>query len=233
MQWEWSDAEKAFYFLGEKLEPDVRTHEQMKPVLYAPTADAPSEFYYMYRGLCLPKDAELFASHNVRYDITVIPPASIGKEFIKTKGHFHPLKGNHSYPEIYEVLSGEAYYLFQTTGGQSIAFHALAGDKVTVPPDYGHVTINPGKKTLVMSNLVSPEFSSDYGPFLKMHGAAFYLLESGWVENMHYTKVSLRKGIPGKGNWQSSKNKDQMYDLFCKAPERFAFLNEPELYFQK
>ena len=230
MFWEWSDAERAFYFFSEKLMPDVRTHEQMTPVLYNPKAAAPAEFYYMYRGLCLPKDTELFANHNVRYDITVIPPATIGGEFVKTKGHFHPLKGEHSYPEIYEVLSGEAHYLFQNNG-QVIVFHAMAGDKVIVPPDYGHVTINPGKATLVMANLVSPGFSSDYEQYVKMHGAAFYELDKGWVENPHYTAVSLRKDVPGRDNCKFFDSKETLYDLFLEAPDRFVFLNEPELYF--
>jgi len=95
--WEWSDSEKALYFMGEKATPDVRTLEQMRPVLHDSNADGPEEVYYMYRSVSLPEHDALMKEHKVRYDITVIPAAVYGKEFVKTKGHFHPKKGEHTY----------------------------------------------------------------------------------------------------------------------------------------
>ncbi len=59
------------------------------------------ELYYMYRGLK--------KKNGARYDITVIPPKMLGKEFVKTKGHYHI----GSYGEIYIVLKGKAIYLMQ------------------------------------------------------------------------------------------------------------------------
>lgn len=231
MIWEWDGKRKEFRFSKELITPDVRTYEQMKPVLYDPLADAPSVFYYMYRGLSLPEDKGLFASQKIRYDITVMPAAAIGGEYIKTKGHFHPVKGEHSYPEIYEVLAGEAYYLLQSRK-ELLAAHAIAGDKVIIPPDYGHVTINPGEGTLVMGNLVSSEFKSDYAPFLKGHGAAFYLLESGWVKNPNYKGVSLHVG-PLHTKKVFLRGEGGLYYLFRENPKRFAFLNNPNFYFEK
>lgn len=224
MQWEWSDMERALYIRGEKLTPDVRTLGQMRPVLYDENADGPSELYYMYRGAHLPEDGALLKKHNVRYDITVMPAATLGGEFVKTTGHFHPKKGAHTYPEIYEVLQGEAHYLFQNER-EAVVFEAKAGDKVIVPPDFGHVTINASKKTLVMSNLVSPEFSSVYGPFTEKRGAAFYELEKGWAGNPRYTGVSLSHAQPGKANCPFFTRKKTMYELFCCSPEDFSFLN--------
>lgn len=218
--------------MGEVVEPDIRTLEQMKPVLYDPESDGPDELYYMYRGVHLRDHDELVAGHNVRYDLTVIPSAVIGGEFTKTKGHFHPKKGEHTWPEIYEVISGEAHYLFQDSE-RVLVFHATAGDKVIVPPNFGHVTINSSKKTLVMANWVSPDFSSDYGPFIEKRGAAFYELEKTWVGNPRYEGVSLEMMKPGHHNCQFFTKKKSMYDLFCEDPDCFKFLNEPELCFKK
>ena len=101
----------------------------------------------------------------LRFDITVIPPQTLCGEYIKTKGHYHPADpyGN-GYPEIYEVLEGEAHYLIQTADCSDVVLIAAgAGDVVVVPSGYGHVTINPSKKlVLEMANIVSSRFSSDY-----------------------------------------------------------------------
>ena len=224
--WEWSDSERALYFMGEKATPDVRTIEQMRPVLYDENADGPAEAYYMYRAVNLPEHKELMEQHNVRYDITVIPTAKYGNEFVKTKGHFHPKKGEHTYPEIYEVIEGEAHYLFQDNE-KVFVYHATKGDKVIVPPDFGHVTINFSNKTLVMSNFVSPEFSSDYGPFIEKHGAAYYELDSGWAENPRYTGFSMTLKEPGKENCGFYTKQKTMYEIFCEEPNLFYFLNNP------
>jgi len=57
-----------------------------------------------------------------------------------------------------------------------------------MPPGYGHVTINPGRKELKMSNLVSSKFASIYQPYKDRHGGAYYELETGFVENKNYGK---------------------------------------------
>ena len=229
-EWEWSDSEKAFYRLGERLVPDVRTLAQLRPVLREENASGPAEAYYMYRGANLPQHATLFTGCVLRYDITVLPAAKYGGEFVKTVGHFHPKKGEHTYPEVYEVLEGEAHYLLQDDS-RVMVFDAKPGDKVVVPPDFGHVTINPGKNTLVMANIVSPAFSSDYSVFAEKRGAAFYCLENGWVENPHYAGFSMTREKPGKTNCPFFTRARSMYEIFCGSPGEFSFLNEPETFF--
>src|SRR4030042_2389134 len=87
-----------------KQKPDIRYLNDMKKVLYDQkwAKTAPNfELYYMYRGIKTRDD--------LRYDITVIPPRMLGKEFVKTKGHEHT--GN--FGELYTVLEGKAIYLLQ------------------------------------------------------------------------------------------------------------------------
>jgi len=231
-EWEWSDSERAFYRLGERLAPDVRTIEQMRPVLRDENATGPSEAYYMYRSAHLPQHVTLFQSNSLRYDVTVIPAAKYGSEFVKTVGHFHAKKGAHTYPEVYEVLDGEANYLLQDDS-RVIVFEAKRGDKVVVPPDYGHVTINAGKKSLVMANIVSPDFSSDYSVFAEKRGAAFHCLDSGWAENPRYAGFSMAREAPGKDNCAFFTRAKTMYELFCGDQNLFSFLKEPEIFFRK
>ncbi|MGB9662392.1 MAG: glucose-6-phosphate isomerase family protein [Moorellaceae bacterium] len=219
--------------------PDIRRLTDALPVLYA-TDIMPDDrpLYYMYRGIYFAKDEAIFVKNDIRYDITVILPGTIKGEYIKTVGHFHPLKPHSSetYPEYYEVLEGEALYLLQKNSRSGdveeiIAVEAKKGDKVYIPPAYGHVTINPGPTPLVMANLVESHFASLYGPFREKRGAAYYYLqgpgEKGeFVKNPNYQNSVALKLVAAPNMPQptpSVKNKS-LYEAFISEPEAFKFL---------
>ena len=89
--------------------PDIRYLDDMREVLYDKkwAKKAPNlELYYMYRGLK--------KKNGLRYDITLISPQMLGKEFVKTKGHEHLNLG-----EVYIVLEGEAIFLIQKREGEA------------------------------------------------------------------------------------------------------------------
>ena len=177
-------------FGGKRQDPDVRKLSDMKEVVFDKEWLAKAEdvdLYYMYRDLFLSRaDREKLIEQGLRYDITIIPPGTLGCEYMKTAGHYHPLVpgGSVTYPELYEVLDGEALYLLQNLDCSDIAvIHASAGDKVLVPPGYGHVTINRSNKTLKMSNFVCRNFSSIYEPYREKAGAAYFFTKDGWIKN--------------------------------------------------
>ena len=158
-------------FGGRSKKPDIRWLFDMKEVIYDKSWLAKAEnieLYYMYRDLYLSNaDKDKLIDQNLRYDITIIPPRMLGVEYVKTAGHYHPIPpgGTVSYPELYEVLEGEAIYLLQKQDMSDVAaVYAAAGDKVLVPPNYGHITINRSNKILKMANLVARDFSSIYDP---------------------------------------------------------------------
>jgi len=123
----------------------------------------------------------------------------VGGEYVKTKGHYHPLSPSGiDYPELYQVLAGEALYLLQRSDlGDIVVVAAKAGGFVLIPPGYGHVTINPGKEELAMANLVSAGFASEYTFYERMQGGAYYKMEEGgWVQNPRYPAVPPLRVIP-------------------------------------
>jgi glucose-6-phosphate isomerase len=132
-------------------------------------------------------------SHTIRYDITVISPADLGGEYVKTKGHYHPENpAGFGYPELYEVVEGVTHFLLQKkTLDHIVLIKATKGDIVLIPPGYGHVTINPSEvETLTMANLVSTAFESEYAFYEAMHGAAWYeRVGNILVRNPHYPEV--------------------------------------------
>ena len=188
-------------FGSKRQDPDVRRLFDMKEVIFDKDWLARAEdfdLYYMYRDLYLSRaDKDRLLMQGLRYDITIIPPGMLGCEYIKTAGHYHPNvpEGRVTYPELYEVLEGEALYLLQNLDHSDVVVvYATAGDKVLVPPGYGHVTINRSNKTLKMSNFVGRNFSSLYEPYRERAGAAYFFTKDGWIKNKIYEHAgSLRR----------------------------------------
>jgi glucose-6-phosphate isomerase len=221
---------------GQLPDPEVRTLDDMREVIADPSCPYRGPLYQMFRDLARnPRDRQWLARQLLRYDITRIPARTICGEYVKTKGHFHPPSPSRiDYPEIYEVLDGTAHFLLQGRDGLDVmVIEARAGEKVIVPPGYGHVTINPGSGDLAMANIVSTAFSSDYTPFLQNGGAAYFEMEGGiFVKNPRYTQFpSLRRGrtvAPGNGMIPPDVS---LYELVGNE-RALAFLNVPAEYLE-
>ena len=197
------DKNKQIIFSPEvnRVKVDIRTYNEIKNVLMDPySASKKTKFYYMYRNLCLNKNKATIANHGLRYDITVIPPILLGKEFNKTAGHFHKLvpNTNLTYTEVYEVLYGEAHFLLQKNDGTDfIIIKAKPGDKVVVPPNYAHVTTNPTNKVLVAANWMALASKSSYTAVHNKKGLMHYYTKDGFIKNKNYPKtVEPREAKP-------------------------------------
>jgi glucose-6-phosphate isomerase len=166
--------------------PQIRYLKEMKNVLYEEewAKKSPNlELYYIWRGL---KE-----KNGIRYDITIIPPKMLGKEFVKTKGHEHI--GNCG--ELYKVLAGEGIFLIQDKEVKNVYFfRAKKGEFVLIPPNFSHTTINPSfSKTLKVANWISKECKSDYKNIEKKKGFCYYLTIDGWLENKNYKTIPKLK----------------------------------------
>ncbi len=234
--------EKLLRFGNRWIRPSIRKLNEMREVIYDKDWLLNSrdiELYYMYRDLALnEKERGIIHRNNLRYDITVIPPLKLGCEYIKTMGHYHPLvpKTNISYPEIYEVLEGKAHYLLQKEKKGKILnvilIEAKKGDKIIIPPDYGHITINPSNKRLKMANFVSNKFSSIYEPIREMGGGAYFeLIGKRFVRNENYKEIpKLERIKPINPVEMELKKADTIYKGFIKNPKILEFLNMPQNY---
>lgn len=229
--------EKTFEFGEMRAQPGIRMLFDMEDVIYDRDwlKGAPNiELYYMYRELSLSKnDALLMKEHGLRYDITIIPPLMLGCEYVKTAGHYHPyVPGTDTtYPEIYEVLGGEAHYLIQKPEKEGIAdavlIKACEGDKVIIPPGYGHLTINASNKVLKMANWVARDFESLYEPVKVKGGGAYFMLDDGIVKNPAYDTVpELRLLEPTNIKELGLQKNREMYGL-VRDIGKLGFLTEP------
>jgi glucose-6-phosphate isomerase len=187
----------------------------------------------MYRDLAKSdEDRNWLQSHHLRYDMTVIPPRDLCGEWVKTKGHYHPATAvGTGYPEIYEVLSGRAHYLLQSRDLTDVVMiDARAGDHVVIPPGYGHITINPTRdQTLMMSNIVSTAFESEYADYETLRGAAYYELTSGKLQkNGNYPTVPPVRHVRPK-SMDGTAGRKPIYHLIGNS-EAAKYLNCPEEY---
>jgi len=137
------------------------------------------------------------------------------------------------YPELYQVLAGEARYLLQKKDlSDVVAVTASEGDCVFIPPGYGHITINASDEVLVMANLVSTRFESEYAEYEEMRGGAFYAVEEGgFVQNLRYSSDLNVREIAAGDAWCGLElgigHGEGIYDLVSGSAD-LSFLNESE-----
>lgn len=180
----------------------ARPHEKMREVLMNPDAIGPAIHYYMIRG-----DMKNGRGNN----ITVWEPGMVGREYIKTYGHYHIGKLD----ETYKFISGVGIALLQKLAvdenGNMIpdiveefkAIPVKVGDKLFIPASYGHLVTNTGPDFLVTSddspvnfgdvNPASLPGHADYELVKQMRGFAFYVVENNGrpalVKNKLYKEI--------------------------------------------
>ena len=109
---------------------------------------------------------------------------------------------------------------------------AEPGDKVVMPPNWGHVSMNVGDKAAIEIDIQKRDNpnGSDYSMFKEREGGAFYRTDAGLVKNPHYEVSNLRIVRPlEKPEWGLTRDKS-LYDAFVETPEKFDYLLNPENY---
>lgn len=180
----------------------ARTHEKMQEVLMDPTAIGPSIHYYMIRG---------DMKNNRGNNITIWEPGMVGREYVKTYGHYHV----GDLDETYKFISGVGVALLQKlavdNNGNMIkdvveefkAIPVIVGDELFIPAGFGHLVANTGQDFLVTSDDSPVNFTevnpaslpghADYELVKQMRGFAYYVVENNGnpslVKNKLYKKV--------------------------------------------
>ncbi len=215
---------------GEEHARAVRTAEDMEKTLVDANIAENFDVYYMFRNI--------YASDDIRFDITIILANALGSEFPKTFGHYHPKSdGGVPYPEVYQILKGQALFILQKNNPDKsvdvIMIDGKEGDVVLVPPYYGHVSINNGEDTLIMANLVYEKFNSIYDEYRDNQGAAYHILKDGEIkQNTNYV-IDKNERINAKElNERYKFTSKDLLSEFHENPQKFLFLQKPEMLFK-
>lgn len=212
----------------------VRRVKDLRLVLYdwdsCRGLDPEMPVYEVYRDACGSSERRLLLDYGLRYDVTVMPPRLLGEEYVKTVGHRHAACNGGPYPEVFEVLEGEAHFLLEKQGGPEVLEVSLLvaeeGEKVLIPPSYGHVMINASSSRLVTGNLISRSCVQVYDQYVERRGGVFYVLTGGrLVRNPRYFSMPEIQ----VWNWKTPPflgGGTGLVDAFLRDPDRFMFLNE-------
>lgn len=226
--------------------PGQRRFADLRSVLASPeSADAMADAvaYLTYRDVRLATETGL-AANGLRYDVTVTLPGDVAGEYIKTAGHYHALDANGvSWPEIYDVLFGQAVFVLQRAVGdpsgdpeidRAVAIVAGAGDRLVIPPDYGHVTVNVGETPLVVADLVAVASNNHYQGYADRQGGAVRIMtatdaahdfEAVW--NPAFPELATGIEIVRASQLQPFETAVSLYSLGVESPERVRFLTIP------
>lgn len=254
---------KRFFLNGRLIRPKIRRLRDLKLVLLEKEIlnlkNQNEALYLIFRNIMRKEDREIFLKCNIRFDITIIFNKFLGIEFNKTFGHLHPVaEKNLTYPEVYEVLHGKALFILQHFKKDKkidkvLIIFGKEKDKILIPPNYGHTTINIGNSDLIIANLVSSRFDSLYEEYRKREGAAIYIVKKNALkDNKKCLKESLLIEFQSKKtnrlNFRILKNKnynekfeieffrpeelfrfpkENLYLSFIENPKFYNFLNKP------
>ena len=223
-------SERSLEELSPYLSPYGRCPEGTKnPKVEKPLSagrQGPDPVYYVWRYVHSKQDGEKIKAANLRYDLTLISPGTMSGEFAKTTGHYHK-----PYPEIYEVLSGRAYFLIQS---KSAVYLAEAGpsEKILVPPSFGHNTINVFSEPLLLANWVSEKAIYDYKPYKDNRGAMYYFLNNNnsvdIIKNPSYKSIPEITKIRSKEWPEFGLVKNLPLYSLVNNLEKLRFLNYPK-----
>jgi len=191
--------------------------------------------YRMLNGVRRTQDDHL-VDLPLRYELTAMTGQPIGWEAAKTLGHVHvrPRGSPMGYPEVVEVLHGEAGFLIQDLtesphgplSRRAWLVRARAGDWVVLPPDLAHVTIDLGAGPLVFSDVIDRGARGIYAGVAAAGGFGWYVGTDGTLRaNPRYAAPPRLEEISAV-EW-SGPAPAPLYQAFRAEPSHFAWLSEP------
>jgi glucose-6-phosphate isomerase len=110
------------------------------------------------------------------------------------------------------------------------------GDRLVIPPDFGHVTVNIGTTPLVVADLVATASNNHYQGYAARQGGAVRIIavpgeddafEAEW--NPAYPEVDEGIEVVAAGDLAPFEADTPLYLLGTEQPERVAFLTDPSL----
>lgn len=230
----------------------VRTLSEYADTFLDPSGEGEYVLYRKWDLFPPGEQRQLLASAGLSYTFILMQERTIGPEFNKSSGHYHPVAGPTALPEIFTFLYGDGYLYLQRPGGdfrdieEAYLIHVHAGDTVVIPPFCSHsVIVLPGGP-LLYAGLYAAALRPIWSPFREMRGSAYYFLTgnglaggAGGVDirvNDNYRRVPglvflahpgqplpQRPGAPAEAPFAFG-DKRPLWTAFSTDPESYRFL---------
>lgn len=224
-----------------------RTAGELGSVLLSPGQVAPkTELYRNYLLEEAPQDArQALTRYGLDFSLVLMPPMRVGREFVKTMGHYHPPIPctNLGFPEVYAQLCGRLLLLLQKRCPTNldhvedcVLVEMTPWSVITLPPDYAHVLVNASDEPGLMAGLYANQqsFKPDYTPIKNNRGLAYYVVAQGrqvGIEpNLNYASVPpLRRLTELRGTpFAPVEPNMALWQSLLRRPELYAFLSQPD-----
>ena len=220
-------------------EDRVRRLADLAPVVAEPVGRRGRRVEYRMLNGVRRADDTCLQGLRLRYELTIMGGRPVGSEAAKTFGHAHirPVGAAFGYPEVVEVVHGEAGFLIQDLRGSAdgpistVAWlvRARPGDWVILPPELAHVTIDLGAGPLVFSDVIDRRATGIYSRVAEAAGFAWYIASDGRLwRNPHYLEVPQLVEVDAI-EW-SGPAAGTLYRMFQHDPEAFAWLSDPAMF---
>ena len=217
--------------------PEIRTLDQIRPSLRDPQCEGPEEVYAIAMDVARMQDRAELEKRMLLFGVVTYAAGTLGEEPIRSQGHVHriSLHSGWSPPELYEIWQGKAIIYMQEyvddDPGRGFAVLAGPGDKVLVPPGWGHATISASPdEALTFGAWCDREYGFEYDAVRAHKGLAWYPLvqekQIVWQHNSHYIPGRLQVITPRRYR-EFGISDEPIYQQFIDEPARFQFISHP------
>ncbi|EEZ4382261.1 glucose-6-phosphate isomerase [Escherichia whittamii] len=218
--------------------PEIRHLNDIRASLRDPDCEGPEDVYAIAMDVARMQDREELNKRMLLFGVVTYAAGRLGEEPVRSQGHIHRISQHSGWspPELYEIWQGKAIIYMQEyvddDPGRCFAVIAGPGEKVLVPPGWGHATISADPNTpLTFGAWCDREYGFEYEAVRAHKGLAWYPLLQGnniiWQHNSSY--------IPGRLQVVTARNYPEfgiteapVYQQFIDDPARFQFISRPE-----
>ncbi|MBC8139553.1 MAG: hypothetical protein H8F28_27045 [Fibrella sp.] len=206
-------------------------------------ASMPQTLYHVYRNVRTTEAMhEEVTRRGLCYTLMVLRDGTIHDtpEWVRTRGHTNSLAPgtNLPYPEIHELLHGEACLYLQhgvTDGVDDVVILPLrAGDKAVVAPGWASLLANVGAEPLVVGTWRMGDCHTEHTELVAQGGMAHFLVRGGngtplFEANNRYKvvpepRIAAPKELPDWGLTRA----EPLLAAFHRSPESLRCLLRPQ-----
>lgn len=218
--------------------PEIRRLDAIRASLRDPGCDGPEEVYAIAMDVARVQDREELKKRMLLFGVVTYAAGRLGDEPIRSQGHIHRISQHSGWspPELYEIWQGKAIIYMQEfvadDPGRCFAVIAGPGEKVLVPPGWGHATISADpQQPLTFGAWCDREYGFEYEAVRAHKGLAWYpLLQDDqviWQHNNHYSPGRLQAVTPRRYH-EFGLTDEPIYQQFIDDPSRFQFISRPD-----
>jgi len=218
--------------------PEIRTLAQIRSSLRDPACDGPEAVYAIAMDVARLQDREELKKRMLLFGVVTYAAGKLGEEPVRSQGHIHRISQHSGWspPELYEIWQGKAIIYMQEyvadDPGRCFAVIAGPGEKVLVPPGWGHATISAdSEQPLTFGAWCDREYGFEYDAVRARKGLAWYPLWQDkqiiWQHNSHYAPARLQV-IPPRAYREFGLTDAPIYQQFIDSPARFQFISRPD-----